>query len=89
MHTFEDPKPPQNDFFFDRIYQIDDKYPFGRVDIHIQAEDDSLGHFRGTMDIPLRDVHKKSVQEIKDQCLDAARKAFNAQAIIPLLKSPR
>ncbi len=87
MNEHKEPDLLQNDFFFDGVFQIDDKYPFGRVPIHIQAEDDTLRHFRCTMDIPLRDVHKNSVQEdIKDHCIEAARQAFNTQAIIPLLR---
>jgi hypothetical protein len=79
--------PLQNDFVFQGICQID-SYPYGKVSIFIESEDKSIVNFSATMDIPLRAVHKQSVQDIRDYCLEIARQAFNAQAIIPLLRIP-
>ncbi len=81
------PEPLQNNFVFQGIYQID-SLAYGKVSIFIEAEDEAIINFSATMDIPLRAVHTQLVQDIKDYCLEVARQAFNAQAIIPLLRTP-
>jgi len=87
MNDSRQPIPLQPEFVFERICQID-TYPYGKVSIFIESEDQSIINFNSTMDIPLRAVRMQSVQDIKDYCLKIARQAFNEKAIIPLLRMP-
>jgi hypothetical protein len=77
----------QPEFVFTDIIQIDN-FAYGKVAIFIEAEDKEIINFSATMDIPLRAVHTRTVQDIKEQCLEIARGAFDPQAIIPLLRTP-
>ena len=83
----EKSNPLQPSFVFTGIINID-SFAYGKVSIFIEAEDKDIINFSATMDIPLRAVHTRTVQEIEENCIEIARNAFNAQAIIPMLRSP-
>jgi len=87
MDDSRQPVPLQPEFVFKEICQIN-TFPYRKVSIFIESEDQYIINFSSTMDIPLRAVHTQSVQEIKDYCIEIARQAFNAEAVIPLLRTP-
>lgn len=87
MYENKQPKLLQPEFVFTDIINIDG-FTYGKVSIFIESEDKEIINFSATMDIPLRAVHTRTVQEIKENCIEIARNAFDAQAIIPLLRTP-
>ncbi|TFH12267.1 MAG: hypothetical protein E4H07_02620 [Nitrosomonadales bacterium] len=87
MYENKQSKLLQPEFVFTDIINIDG-FTNGKVSIFIESEDKEIINFSATMDIPLRAVHTRTVQEIKENCIEIARNAFDAQAIIPLLRTP-